>query len=286
MKNFMKGMKRSRRRIKRIFKGGMQASAGDPAGGASADGGASAASAKPLRSKKLINLAKTLKKLTTDGGLEEIRRDNADSLVQVATLSTKIMDAAASADDPTITSDVTSLSAKLSGAPLVSDTNVKTIIGLLLKSKAQSKAIIDKLGATKVNIDTFRGLVVKHISVQTIRMNKTVLRDYAEFEKYTEKNLKMTPLDLMKLLSLLHAISPNKIKESDKIGTANADLKMFGYLTLDHDSVQILIDGRTDTDNMKPGTFTTTDKTPLVVTMYRILSELYKEEKKYNFKNG
>ena len=278
-RNSMKRIQKmkSRKRIKRVFKGG------------------SIFAKKPhplqidynqTRSYKLSKLAITLKKLSQCSCGNDITE--ADQKV-VADLSKKIMDASASADETSVTTSAKTLSDNLKPTNTEgNDPNAMNLINLLFKSKTQNEAIISKFGGKKMTIQSIDASLVEFTSVHTINSKKTKIYDYKTFESDAQSTFKMSTLDIMKLISLLHYKDLLKTSAYDKIGQEGIDIGIFGYLTLSDPTIDLIVTKSKDqTSELLPSKYgenraypeaAKRKKLPLIGIMFDIFKGIYNEE--------
>lgn len=265
---------KTRKRIKRVFKGGSFFSKKTPQNQVERD---------QTRSTKLSRLAITLKKLSDCPGIEP------DEKQVVVDLSKKIMDASASADETSVITSAKTLSDNLKPTNTEgNDPNAMNLINLLFKSKTQNEAIISKFGGKKMTIQSIDASLVEFTSVHTINSKKTKIYDYNTFESHAQSTFKMSTLDIMKLISLLHYKDLLKTSAYDKIGQEGIDIGIFGYLTLSDPTIDLIVTKSKDpTSELLPSKYgenraypeaAKRKKLPLIGIMFDIFKGIYNEE--------
>lgn len=284
--------------MKRILKGGSASGnqSGASAGVTRTGGnqiGPSAVPSDKTKSKKLVRLAKTLKKLHgmyTEKNGNETQQEFDDNKKQLLDLSKKIMDASALADEKSVTTSAKTLRDNLKPTNTeVQDEKAMKLIKLLFKSKTQNEAIITKFGGKNMTIKSINDALINFTSVHTINSKKTTIYNYDKFESDAQNTLKLSTLDILKLISLLHYKDVDVVKTTayDAIdGTPEkTDIGIFGYLTL-NDNVIELIDTKSKDikselapsrmgENTAYPEKAKRKKLPLIGIMYDIFERIY-----------
>ena len=205
----------------------------------------SAAAEQISRTMKLMKLSKTLKKLTDCCTNDSV---DVDEKRQVLNLSIKIMDSASTAEN--ITASASKIHDDLDSKPPFTNDDVSILIGLLLKSKSQNGTIISKFGKG-INIDGVFDKLKQFTSMNNLLKDKYVINNYKTFEDESLRNLGLKPIDIIKLISLITHKYPDKkikVEGNDSIDQIGSVLGDFGYLSLDRNTISVML---RVTDNKK-----------------------------------